>query len=72
MKKAPTKPQAKKVTTKSSVRKPAKQAFGTTIDLFVAVLIVSLLINLFVVCIWVTLSTTTQYDAALAQFLLGR
>lgn len=72
MKKATTKPRVKKTTAKSSSARAEKYGLGTTIDLMAAVLIVSLLINLFVVCIWVTLSVTTQYDDALAKFFLGR
>ena len=72
MKKAPVKPRTKKVATKSSSTPPARHGLGTTIDLMAAVLIVSLLINLFVVCIWVTLSITNQYDDAFARFFLGR
>lgn len=59
-------------TSKRPAAKAANHGLGTTIDLVAAVLIVSLLINLFLVCLWVTLRVTTQYDAALGQFFLGR
>lgn len=72
MKKAPAKSRIKTVVTKSPSTKSSKHGLGTTIDLMAAVLIVSLLANLFVVCIWVILSVTTQYDDVFAKFFLGR
>lgn len=41
-------------------------------DLKTAVLIVSVVANLFVVTTWLALQVTSQYDAALASFFLGR
>lgn len=37
-----------------------------------AILTVSIFANLFILCIWVALQTTSQYDAALANFFLTR
>ena len=41
-------------------------------DVMTAVLIVSLLVNLFVLTAWVTLQVTTAYDAQVASFLFAR
>jgi hypothetical protein len=69
-----------KSTTKSpkkSVRKTSKAKksftmFQTGLDFTIALLIVSLLANAFVICLWVALKTTDDYDAALMSFFLGR
>jgi hypothetical protein len=37
-----------------------------------ALLTVSIFANLFLLCIWVALQATTQYDSALASFFLNR
>ena len=37
-----------------------------------AVLTVSVFVNLFILCVWVALQTTSQYDVALASFFLDR
>ena len=37
-----------------------------------SVLIVSLLVNLFILTSWVTLQVTTQYDYSVAAFIFGR
>jgi len=37
-----------------------------------AVLVVSLLINLFVLCLWLTLQMTNHYDNALFHFFIHR
>lgn len=37
-----------------------------------ALLTVSVFANLFVLCVWVALQATTQYDLALAGFFLNR
>ncbi|MGB3945664.1 MAG: hypothetical protein WBK76_02390 [Candidatus Saccharimonadales bacterium] len=37
-----------------------------------ALLTVSIFANLFMLCVWVALQATTQYDAALANFFLNR
>lgn len=41
-------------------------------DLRNALLIVSVLVNLFVLTTWIALQMTNAYDASLAQALLGR
>lgn len=41
-------------------------------DLRTAVLIVSVIANLFVFTAWLTLQVTTQYDAQIANFLFTR
>jgi hypothetical protein len=41
-------------------------------DTMTAVLIISLVINLFILVGWVTLQTTTAYDAQVAAFLFTR
>lgn len=41
-------------------------------DLTFSILVVSILINLFVLVGWILLQVTTQYDAQLAQFLFVR
>jgi len=41
-------------------------------DVVAAVLIVSLLVNLFVLTAWVTLQVTTVYDPQVAAFLFNR
>jgi hypothetical protein len=37
-----------------------------------ALLTVSIFANLFMLCVWVALQVTTQYDTALASFFLNR
>lgn len=37
-----------------------------------AVLTVSVFVNLFILCLWVAIQTTTQYDAALIDFFVAR
>ena len=44
----------------------------TNRDLVAAILIVSLLVNLFVLIGWVTLKVTTVYDAQISTFLFTR
>ncbi|HEY1085217.1 MAG TPA: hypothetical protein VGE34_00640 [Candidatus Saccharimonadales bacterium] len=61
--------------TAKNTSKSAKKSlvvFDTGRDAMAALLIVSLLINLFFVCLWVALRSTTQYDEALTAFFLGR
>ena len=41
-------------------------------DLKSATLIVSVVANLFVVTTWLAMQVTSEYDAALASFFLGR
>ncbi len=37
-----------------------------------AILTVSVFVNLFLLCVWVALQSTTQYDLAIASFFLDR
>jgi len=37
-----------------------------------AVLTVSIFVNLFILCVWVALQTTSQYDTVLANFFINR
>lgn len=65
----------KKKTTKTRAAgsKPKKIAvFQTSADLKVALLVVSLAINLFTFCIWLTLQITSRYDVALYNFFVFR
>lgn len=41
-------------------------------DLKDAILTVSVFVNLFALCLWVALQTTSQYDSALADFFINR
>lgn len=62
-------------TTKATVRKlnPNKAPlFRTWADAKNALLIVSLLANLFVLCLWLSLHATTKYDQALFDFFVSR
>lgn len=69
-----------KKTTKASkstapVRKPkagAVPAEQTAHDLRNAVLIISLLINIFVLGLWIAVFFYSKYDTALTNFLFGR
>lgn len=45
---------------------------NTKLDLITAALIISLLINLFVVCLWISLQITSQYDSELIRFFIHR
>ena len=65
----------KKNTTKKAVAaKKTKQpvVFQTGADLKTALLIVSLLLNAFVLCIWITLQITYRYDQSLYNFFILR
>ena len=37
-----------------------------------AILTVSVFVNLFMLCVWVVLQSSTQYDVAIANFFLDR
>ena len=37
-----------------------------------AVMTVSVFVNLFLLCVWVALQSTSQYDSVLANFFLNR
>lgn len=56
---------------KSKVDEPSAIA-QTERDFKDAILTVSIFANLFILCIWVALQTTSQYDTALASFFLTR
>lgn len=67
----------KKATTKKSVIKAtnteaAADFTQTNHDLMIAVLIVSVTVNLFVLIGWVALQVTSIYDAEVAAFLFTR
>lgn len=56
---------------KSKVDEPSAVA-QTERDFKDAILTVSIFANLFILCVWVALQTTSQYDNALASFFLSR
>lgn len=56
---------------KSKVDEPSAIA-QTERDFKDAILTVSVFANLFILCVWVALQTTSQYDSALAGFFLSR
>lgn len=65
---------AKRITSKFSkmkVDEPSAIA-QTERDFKDAILTVSVFANLFFLCIWVALQSTSQYDMALANFFLNR
>ncbi|GEM_PF-3248097 len=57
-------------TRKVNPKKPA--LFSTWADTKNSLLIVSLLANLFVLCLWITLNITSHYDSALYSFFITR
>ncbi len=57
---------------KSKTKKKILSFHQTHVDLFAAVLIVSLVINLFVLVGWVTLQVTDVYDDQVKSFLFKR
>lgn len=87
-KKAPVKKAPAKTAKKVAVKKAAPQKKVTTAapevvtvqtpcpstfnDVRNAILIVSLLFNLFILIAWIILQVTTQYDAEVARFLFVR
>lgn len=71
-KKAPAKRATKTVTEAVAVRPPIVTQSNMTQDLKDAVLIVSLLANLFVFAMWMVLLLTNQYDVALSSLFLNR
>ncbi|MBP9667914.1 hypothetical protein KBD87_03860 [Candidatus Saccharibacteria bacterium] len=46
--------------------------FQTSRDVKDALLIVSLIANLFVLCLWIALQLTSRYDDALVSFFIHR
>lgn len=66
---------AKKAASQKKVATPKKAEFAvfdTSADAKTALLVVSLLVNAFVISLWVAMVATSQYDVALSQFFLGR
>jgi hypothetical protein len=59
-------------TTKKSFGADPSALVQTERDFKDALLTVSIFANLFVLCVWVALQATTQYDNALAGFFLDR
>lgn len=66
------KPSYKRLKTKNSTASDPSAVLQTERDFKDAVLTVSVFVNLFILCVWVALQTTSQYDTALAQFFLDR
>ena len=63
---------AKKESTIESVAAEAVQVSHMSQDLKTAVLIVSVVANLFIFTAWLALQVTTQYDNQIASFLFNR
>jgi hypothetical protein len=66
---------AKKTTNtpaKRRIKKSNVAVFQTSADLRSAILIVSLIANLFVLCLWMVLQLTDEYDQALIEFFINR
>lgn len=63
---------AKKESTIESVAAEAVQVSHMSQDLKTAVLIVSVVANLFIFTAWLALQVTTQYDHQIASFLFNR
>jgi hypothetical protein len=63
---------AKKESTIESVAAEAVQVSHMSQDLKTAVLIVSVVANLFIFTAWLALQVTTQYDNQIASFLFSR
>lgn len=68
MKKNTTKKQA--AVKKTAAKKPV--VFHTKTDATSALLVVSLLINAFTLCIWLTLQITSEYDKIFYDFFILR
>ena len=58
--------------TKNKSKKPSFAVMQTSSDLKNALLIVSLLGNLFVLCVWIVVRLTSDYDQALLQFFFNK
>lgn len=56
---------------KSRVDEPSALA-QTERDLKDAVLTVSVFVNMFILCLWVAVQMTSQYDTALVNFFVSR
>lgn len=57
---------------KTTKRRVLPPAFQTGADLKTALLVVSLIANLFVLCLWIALQVTSRYDQALIDFFISR
>ena len=67
------KQKTQKVTTQKQQATEAVADFSqTNQDLMLAILIVSLTVNLFIATAWIALQVTTVYDAEVAAFLFIR
>lgn len=64
----------KRVTSKLSRVQPADPSAiaQTERDFKDAIMTVSVFVNLFVLCVWVALQATAQYDAQLAAYFINR
>jgi hypothetical protein len=71
-KKTPAAPKAIKSANKSRKITSRAVVFTTGADVKTALLIVSVTINLFVLCLWVALQVTSYYDQALVNFFIHR
>lgn len=56
---------------KSKVNEPSALA-QTERDFKDAMLTVSIFVNMFILCLWVALQMTSQYDTALVDFFISR
>ena len=64
----------KRVTSQFSRTQPADPSAiaQTERDFKDAIMTVSVFVNLFMLCVWVALQATAQYDAQLASFFINR
>lgn len=58
--------------TKQSSKHRGVAVFTTGADAKTALLIVSLTVNIFMLCLWVALQVTSQYDQSLYNFFIHR
>lgn len=65
---------AKKTKARTKPTRASQQlpVFTTGTDAMRAVLIVSLLLNAFIFCLWLALQFTSKYDSALAELFFNR
>lgn len=56
---------------KTKVDEPSAVA-QTERDFKNSVLMVSIFVNMFMLCLWIAVQTTSQYDAALVEFFVSR
>lgn len=62
----------KKRSSTSKVSKKLNLEHKSGFDFLMALLVVSLLLNLFAICVWVVLRITNIYDGQLAEIFLAR